>query len=403
MEWGATRAETASNRRTTMEPTTHRTAGADRPSPDSPPSRDGDRPGRTVGRYLSGRSLRPGVSRLAVALVVLAVVLAGCGGFAGGDEPPDREPYGVDEGINPSGEDESEVLLTGLTTEGVTNASELGEAHREAIGNRSYTIETEYEYVIAEGDETFRQTSNSTISIDPDAETVRLRGRYRSEGNVSDVPTADEPNKTGDQWLGDRGVTRIEYENGSVEYAPPQGAATTGSERIDTADRSLLSPLEGSVVPTTAGAVDAEDGTYYVVNGSETVSGDEAEYGQESREVDVRALVREDGLIRQTVAEQEMIMEDGERIRIARTTEVTAVGETDVERPDWYEEAIAALPEPMENESGEGGMAVDRGAGAGNGTADERATTEANDSDDSDDVETEDDGEDADDPNGTTG
>ncbi len=298
------------------------------------------------------------MSRLAVVLVVLVVVLtAGCSGFADGDESPDREPYGVDEGVNGSVEDEPEALLTGLTTEGVTNASDLRETHQEAIGNRSYTIEYEYEYVIEEGTESFRRSSNSTIRVDPEAEVVGVIGQRRIEGNVSDVPATDEPNATVEQWFGERGVTRTELENGSVEYTPPLGIATTGSERIDTAERSLLSPLAGAVETTTVGAVDAEDGTYYVVNGSENVSGDGAEYGQDSREVDVRALVREDGLVRQTVAEQVMVMEDGERIRIAQTTEITAIGETEVQRPDWYEEAVTSgsgepeLENPPDEES----------------------------------------------------
>ncbi|WP_157972461.1 hypothetical protein [Saliphagus sp. LR7] len=103
-----------------------------------------------------------------------------------------------------------------------------------------------------------------------------------------------------------------------------------------------LALLRGIRNTTTVGAVDAEDGTYYVVEGSRNDSSAVENGG--GTEIEVRALVREDGLVRQTVVNESYDM-DGERTTTNRTVEIVDVGETVVERPDWYDEALAAQPE----------------------------------------------------------
>lgn len=289
------------------------------------------------------------MSRLAVALVALLVVMAGCSGLSGGNSPPDREPYGVDEQVNTPVEEEPEELLPGLTTEGVTNVREIRETHSETIGNRTYTIEYRHEYVVEENNKTFRQWSNMTIYIDPEAETVRQVNHRQIE---ADSPTADEPNMTIDQWFGEQQVTRTEFENGTVEYTPRR-SARTGREQISRAEGPLFSPLGSDVETTVAGAVDAEDGTYYVINGSEHASGDDTKYGQDNRTVDMQGFIREDGLVRQTAVEDELVTEDGRRTAITQTTEITAIDNTTVERPDWYEDALEAQPEEPDRPDGE--------------------------------------------------
>ncbi|WP_255168552.1 hypothetical protein [Natrononativus amylolyticus] len=64
-------------------------------------------------------------------VVVLLVVLAGCGGFADGT---DREPYGVDEPVDP----EPEELLPGVTADGVSDPEQLHAAHFDALEDDVY-------------------------------------------------------------------------------------------------------------------------------------------------------------------------------------------------------------------------------------------------------------------------
>lgn len=296
------------------------------------------------------------VSRLAVALVVCLVLTAGCSGFSGADGSPDREPYGVEEEMNASIKEGPEELLPGLTTEGIADSEELRESHEEVIGNRSYVLEIETENVFEDGNESVRQTINSTLYVDPEAEIVHETVHQRFEGNISIVsPQADvEPNRTVERWFGEETAFRTELENGSVEYTPSRDGMRRGHDRIDEASIYLLAPLPNEET-TTAGAVESEEGTYYVVEVETNASGDELGPGLQESEAEARTLVREDGLVRQTASERVHVHGEGERTLVAQTVEITAIGETTVERPDWYEEAVAAgsgEPEP-ENPPGE--------------------------------------------------
>lgn len=298
------------------------------------------------------------VSRLAVVLVVCLVAMAGCSGLSGGDGPPDREPYGVDERVNVSVEEGPEELLPGLTTDGVTNVSALREAHREAIGNRSYAIEYEDEYVMEENNETVRQSSNVTIYIDPEAEVVHEVVHQRYEGNRSivDQQAGLGPNRTVERWFGEGPVSRTEFENDSVEYTTWDEGTWTPATRIEQTSTQTLAPLQNVEETRTAGAVESEEGTYYVVEGEENGTVEDVESGQQEYEMEARTLIREDGLLRQTVSERVHVHQEEERTLINRTTEITAIGETDVERPDWYEEAVtsgAGEPEPENPPDGE--------------------------------------------------
>lgn len=307
-----------------------------------------------VGTYLSSRPERAGVSRLAVTLVALIVLTAGCSGLSGGDGSPDREPYDVDGEVNASAGG-SEELLPGLTTEGVTNSEMLQEAHHEAIGDRTHTLKVETEYVIEDGNGTFRRTSEMTLQIDPEAGVVHEVVRHRVDGDESlpSLYATDEPNRTVERWFGEKVLFMTEFENGTVEYTRPQ-YDTQEYDRTDQASIRLLAPLQSLEKPTTAGAVESDEGTYYVVEGEEDLSGDELGSNRQEGTLEARTLVREDGLVRQTVAGQIAVDGDGNRTVINQTAEITDIGETTVERPDWYEEAVEAEPEALDPDGPEG-------------------------------------------------
>lgn len=275
------------------------------------------------------------MSRLAVVLVALLVALAGCGGFSGGPDESDRGPYGVEETVNASTE-EDEKLLPGLTTAGLTDPDALREAHLEAIDNRSHTVRATSEYVLRQGNGTTREVVERTISVDPEAGVVFEVIERSREGNGSVAYLGFEENRTDERWFGDRTLLRTEHGDGTVEYVASGEVEMATEERMVRASRPLFDPLadlDAREIPI-AGAVEAEDGTYYVI---ESHGNAPAEEGTES--TDVRTLVREDGLVRQTVFERVAIENDAQT-SVNRTVEVVDVGETTVERPDWYGEAI---------------------------------------------------------------
>ncbi|WP_114576787.1 hypothetical protein [Saliphagus sp. LR7] len=291
------------------------------------------------------------MSRLAVVLVACLVLTAGCGGFSASsnDPAPDREPYGVEESVNASTEEETggEQLLPGLTTEGLTDEIHLQEAHRDAIDNETFTVRTETESLDESANGTEPRTTKTTSYVDPDAGTVFGVTRI----NRSDADSGSGVDRSAiravEQWHGDETLTRLEFENGSVEYPSIANQSMSRNETIRQAMERPLVFIGSLENTTTVGAVDAEDGTYYVVEGS--MNDSSAIEDGTTREVEVRALVREDGLVRQTVV-NESYDTRGERTTINRTIEIVDVGETTVERPDWYDEALAAQPE--ESESG---------------------------------------------------
>lgn len=286
------------------------------------------------------------MSRLAVVLVILLVLLAGCSGFTGGNAP-EREPYGVEEPVNATVEEsEPEDLLPGLTTDGVTNPDALLEAHHEAVSNASYTIETETVYVTETENGTVRQVIEGETNVDSERGVAYEVVSQYTEGNGSEGVLPDRPNQTVERWFGEETLFRAELENGTVEY-PYTGRTIDPEEWISS---SLLGPLRTVENTTTVGAVEAEDGTYYVVEAHENRTDDgERIVGVDRR--DVRTLVREDGLVRQTVSEG-VFGEGGDRTTLDSESEVTTVGETEVERPDWYDDAVEAHSEAFEEAAG---------------------------------------------------
>lgn len=295
------------------------------------------------------------MSRLAVVIVALLVVLAGCGGFSGGSDEPDRELYGVEEQVTAStGEREGEELLPGLTTAGLTDPEALREAHLEVIDNRSHTVRATTEYVVKMGNETTREVVEWTIRVDPEAGVVFEVIDGSTDGNGSASLFGIERNRTEERWFGDRTLFRTEYEDGTVEYLASEEVEMVTEERMVRASQLLFGPLGGTEgtdsreLPT-VGAVEAEDGTYYVVERHENAP---AEGGTES--TDVRTLVREDGLVRQTVFERVSIEDEG-RTTVNRTIEIVDVGETAVERPDWYDDALEAGSREATDANGSGG------------------------------------------------
>lgn len=178
------------------------------------------------------------------------------------------------------------------------------------------------------------------LRVDPEAGLVEEVIHQQFEGNpstpllISNLYVTDGANRTVERWFGNTTVSRTEFENGSVEYRAFEEGMWTPDTRIEQVSSRLLTSLQNAGETTTASMVDAEDGIYYVIEAGDNISEDEMGSNQPEHEIEARTLVREDGLIRQTVVGQVTVVENEDRTVINQTTEIADIGETSVERPD---------------------------------------------------------------------
>ncbi|WP_254769168.1 hypothetical protein [Salinilacihabitans rarus] len=260
-------------------------------------------------------------------LVALLVVLAGCGALPGGDAQADREPYGVDEPVDPpSGP-------PGFSADGLEDPAALWAAHEETLADRSYAVRGERELTYENGT-VYRAVEYATLLDRGDD-----RGYTREAWRGTDVDDGDAVET--ERWTDDRGVVvRERFANGSVEYREGTGFALASNERRL---RAILSVVEDPDVMV------AEDGTY-VIEASEASAA--SIVADEPFHAEIR--VHEAGVVE--YAELEGTVDyDGERLRISERVGIDAVDGTTVVAPDWVDEARAAPAEGSADEDeGEG-------------------------------------------------
>lgn len=297
--------------------------------------------------------------------VVALLVLAGCSSGFGSDRP-DRDPYGVDEPVNASTSD-LEGALPGLTTDELEDVNELREAHRGVLGNRSYRVYTRTDYTSENGSTSYALEQQEHIDYGSREFYVHSeeRGAYpgiRRRGTVDDL----DENRTIELWIDrDHHLQRTEFENGTVSYDDEiRSSLTSGESRIF---RALHSIEESSV-----GSATIEGDEYHVVEGE---SNERYWPGTTNQNVTATVYVHESGLVRHYRLEGDILV-DGEELRVREEVTLYDGGETSVEPPGWYEEAID-----------------DRSSGTGEGGTDEEETDEEGTDDRNDDDRSDDQGD----------
>lgn len=295
--------------------------------------------------------------------VVALLVLAGCSSGFGSDRP-DRDPYGVDDPVDVSTGD-SERVLPGLTNDELEDVNELREAHRGVLGNRSYRVYTRTDYTSENGSTSYALEQQEHIDYGSRKFYVHSeeRGAYPGIRRPATADDLDE-NRTIELWIDrDHHLQRTEFENGTVSYDDEiRSSLTSGESRIF---RTLHSIEESSV-----GSATIEGDEYYLIQGK---SNDQYWHGTTNQSVSATVYVHESGLVRHYRLEGDILV-DGEELRVREEVTLYDGGETSVEPPGWYEEAID-----------------DRSSGTGEGGTDEEETDEEGTDDRNDDDRNDDD------------
>lgn len=248
-------------------------------------------------------------------VVALLVVLGGVGGATA-----------FSTAATDAGEPTQETdLPPGLSADGVTDPLALADAHQEALRDASYTISTTHEVRRPNG--TLIGHGTTTSKVAPGGEsfhTVATRTYRSANGSLGleHVETAT--------WVdGDRAVTARDLPDRPTEYG--ERSAANPSLRPETGWDDLYTAF--SSVNTTVATQTEQNGTtlYKVVSTSQPES--ESVYAGDATYSAV-AFVGSDGIVR-TFRQTYPTTYDDRPAIATRTVRVTAVGDTDVERPAW--------------------------------------------------------------------
>lgn len=269
-----------------------------------------------------------------VALTVLLsvmLILAGCNSApGGGNQPPSTVANDTTTETPIEGE-----YPPGLSASGVTDAEAFAAAHEESLANRSYTYTREATVTAVNGS----QLGNWTEYAQVGPERLRFNNTQTGTGvNVAGHAIDDIRIYTNGS------VTLIDAD-GSDDYRRKAGrgfAANTFSSASFLVD--AFNTTETSVT-----TVERDGQTWYRVTAAPENETFTYRYPDETVEIratdlSTTALVSPSGLVTNFTHEY-----DFERGSVSghRTMEIrySAVGETTVERPSWYDEAINVTSE----------------------------------------------------------
>lgn len=297
-------------------------------------------------------------------LVAAMLLLAGCNNLpSGGTAPPTtagESPSGTTIGAidkttstdettrttqttgeaNDTNESESQ-LAPGLTKSGVTDATLLADAHAAVLANTSYTAESQRLASNGTGNQnaTVVVLSRTNTTTKVAHEPTRVFWRYDFSGNASVTPAFPQDIEV---WSGENETFEaVEGQNGTTYRESNGRGVSVASARTG---RDTLSVLFGSLNTSVTRTTTQNGTTLYRVNS--TGVADNATlaslFGVESASnVSMTALVDSDGLVHEYHVEYDAT--SGNRTwHVSQTSRFTALGETTVERPPWYDEAVNA-------------------------------------------------------------
>lgn len=273
-----------------------------------------------------------------VVLCAAAVVLAGCNGIAlGGDETPART---VTPAAVPTDEPTPTPvprLAPGLTERGVTDAFALGEAHASVLGNASYTLNGNFSVEYANGTAYNRGTTDARLAANSNRYYVRQNASGLLFGGGAFARAI---------WSNGERVLVADTANDSTSYESPrnvEGESVPPREAlsIDPTKRQQLYAYLGSVESRVTG-IETRNGTTIHRVESTNVTNPAAFEIQwtDPRDLSLVAFVDSRGLVHEYRLDYTASL-DGTPVEIHRHVRYTKLGNTTVERPPWYGEAIA--------------------------------------------------------------
>lgn len=277
-------------------------------------------------------------------LVAVAVVLGGCvGATAHGPDATTDETTANASTTEPVGE--TADLPPGVTEDGVSNASALLEAHREALAETSYVFESRSNYSMGDVAGTGEQSGTVAKGFFPHvshATATIQRGNRTVEYDV-------------DQWANES-VTLVRYRtenrtqyrklfHGDDEQrSPGPGFGGPFLNRSDVESSISGTALIESVLATsnfTVESVETVDGHTLTTLRAETVN-ESGGFGTANvTEYDARFVVDERGLVREVKFTMAFEDELGDETLLDYRFEVVRTGPVVVSRPAWSDAALA--------------------------------------------------------------
>jgi hypothetical protein len=266
------------------------------------------------------------VSRALVVAVVALVALAGCGSVSdgAGRSPPAVTPAAVP--TDPATPTPVPRVAPGVTAGGVVDPVALATAHRDALLGESLT-RTTVGTVGADG-RTLRRT-NRTFSVAP----YRTEFRYRYAQTVDDDYPVRATADRLDLWSNGSGtLVRVEddadvrYRTLPADEARSLVVGITGDERVSALAGAFAFAVRerpGGVELVSTALRDPSALDVPLLTGNVT-------------NATLRMDVAASGLVRSYTLAYGVEL-DGRPLRVVEQMRVTAVGETRVDRPPWYD------------------------------------------------------------------
>ena len=287
------------------------------------------------------------MQRAAGAIFVAALfALAGCSAvFGGGGEPTATLTPAAVPTDEPTPTPVAQ-LAPGVTGNGIENADALAAAHDAALDGRSYTEWTNYTMRYRNG--TRYRRANASVRVAGDGRGwLRVAYGYGREH-------ADESRLARSElWLGDeRALSALTYTNGTTTYR--DATDDLGPREVGVFTRigglglsSTENPLNGTATRVVGNATRNGTERYRVaIEGPPALPSLPGLEARRSRADgggwtprSAAAVVERDGLVREYTVSYGASTESGVPVEVSYTVRRTAIGNTTVERPPWYDEA----------------------------------------------------------------
>lgn len=269
-------------------------------------------------------------------LIAVAILVAGCSGFTGGEDPTPT--------LTPATAPETVAYPPGVDASGVVSPATLADAHSERDDNRSYTL-----------------VSNRTVTFRNGTVRSQLLVRLALAENRSYLATISTAGPHGPVLLGIPPAAAVYWSNGTTyarkytrdgettynTFSPPDQYTGTWQFWTQTVAFGGRSGYAGKAIratfdsiPTTLADRDDRNGTtFYRLTGDEAIATDFA-----APEIDTvgnltfEATVDGDGLVHSMTYRFDGTI-DGQPVVVERAIRYERVGKTSVGAPSWVPRA----------------------------------------------------------------
>ncbi|MFD1514804.1 DUF7537 family lipoprotein [Halomarina rubra] len=279
--------------------------------------------------------------RWSVVVLAVVVVLAGCGATPGGREDAERPATVTPAAVptEPPTPTPVPVVVPGVTADGEVSAVALAAGHRDALVGDSFTRSATR--TISEAGTLVRRTERR-YRVEP----FRPEFRYHQNQTIAGSYPARAAVARLDLWSNGSGVVARLEDDDEVRYqqAPADEFSSlvvgiTGDERV-----SALGGAFSFVVRDGPTA----DTVRLVSTGLRTPAAlDEPPLTTDVRNASLTMVVTRAGLVRSYRLTYDVTL-DERTLRVVESMRITAVGDTQVERPSWYRFAVENGSQPPE-------------------------------------------------------